>query len=151
MISESAARFDTAVSLIMGFPYETVEDFLETIQMAVYATSKGTHPQVAILSPLPQAPLTASDHPIEFWPDMVSGMVFSEYTSRADEATRAGLSMEVCELIRSDPKTFSAFYHFKDGRIREKVELAKQYGVIRRPVSDGDKLLRGRQTCPSGT
>lgn len=133
LIGECATRFETAVSLIMGFPYETLDDFTETLLLAVYSAARGAQPQMAVLSPLPQAPLTtARGYPIEFEPDLVSGMVFSEYTASARETTLAALTPEVCDLIRSDPRIFSAFYHFKDGRIREKLELAGRYGLTRR-------------------
>lgn len=133
LIGECASRFETAVSLIMGFPYETLEDFTETVLLAIYSTSKGALPQMAILSPLPQAPLTtARGHPIEFDPHLVSGMVFSEYTASARETTLAALTPEACDLIRSDSQIFSAFYHFKEGRIREKLELAGRYGLALR-------------------
>ncbi|MGB0696453.1 MAG: B12-binding domain-containing radical SAM protein [Rhodospirillaceae bacterium] len=130
MIVECAQRFDTRASFILGFPFESLDDFRETAFLMAYCLAKGATTQISILSPLPQAELTRSNtDSLVFDPDLVSAMAFGSHRDNGRDCTRAALTPDIQELIQSDRQIFSAFYHFRDGLVREKMDIAKTYGV----------------------
>jgi radical SAM superfamily enzyme YgiQ (UPF0313 family) len=130
VIAKTSRHFEVTASFIMGFPFESIEEFHETLLLQMYCIDQGAKPQMSILSPLPQAELTSDEtFKKEFHPELVSGMVFPRYQERARRLLLNVLTPEIQELIRSHPKIFSAFYYFTEGRVGEKLELAMQYGM----------------------
>ncbi|MBI5586871.1 MAG: B12-binding domain-containing radical SAM protein [Deltaproteobacteria bacterium] len=131
LISRAASRFQVTASFIMGFPFESLDDFRETIFLMIYCKEKGAQPQICVLSPLPNAELTQMPkYEKIFDPDTLSGMAYGEYTKKAGEVCSKALTGEVQGLIGSWPGLFSAFYHFKEGMVREKIKIAATYGLI---------------------
>lgn len=129
-LAVAAARFDTRASFIVGFPFETVEDFQQTLLLMLYVKSIGATSQMSVLSPLPQAPLTADvRYPIRFDPALLNGMVAPRHTDATSGTSRYRPPEEVIALVQKDSRVFSAFYHFVDGRVEEKLALAASYGV----------------------
>ncbi|MBE7423788.1 MAG: B12-binding domain-containing radical SAM protein [Zoogloeaceae bacterium] len=131
MIDKTTRRFDVAASFILGFPFESMDEFRETLWLSIYCLSKGAHPQMCVLSPLPQAELTRSgQYRTTFSRDVISGMAFPRHSEKSERFLLEALSPEIEDMILGDPKIFSAFYHFADGQVREKLELARKYGLM---------------------
>lgn len=130
MLSLVSKRFDVAASFILGFPFETLDDFRKTLMLIIYCSAIGAKPQMCVLSPLPQAGLTVEGlADLVFDPEILSGMVYSRYFDNAGSAAKSALTPDVRELIRRDREVFSAFYHFRDGMVREKLEMALRFGL----------------------
>lgn len=130
MIALVREYFAVQCSFIVGFPFETLSQFEETLMLALYATSLGCGTQLTVLSPLPQAELTyAGEHALAFEPSVVSAMALPRVATNRERFQREVLRPEVVALIRSDSTMFSAFYHFVDGRVQEKLARAAVFGV----------------------
>lgn len=130
VIAKTASRFDVAASFILGFPFETLDEFRETLWLSIYSSSQGAHPQMSVLSPLPQATLTRSSrYRMAFSRELISGIAYARHGERAVDFLETALSPEVEHLIRGDSELFSAFYHFVDGQVEKKLDLARMYGV----------------------
>jgi anaerobic magnesium-protoporphyrin IX monomethyl ester cyclase len=130
MLSQVSKRFEVAASFILGFPFETLDDFRQTLMLIMYCSAIGAKPQMCILSPLPQAELTVeSRDSLAFDPDLLSGMVYTRHTDAAGRIANSALTPEVQRLIQSDKEVFSAFYHFRDGMVREKMAMAARFGL----------------------
>ncbi len=130
LIAEATGRFRVSPSFILGFPFEEMAEFEQTLMLASYSASLGARPQMSILSPLPSADLTRSGaYEIAFDPTLVSGIAYPRRDETAKDLAGSILSAEISDLIRSDPVVFSAFYHFPAGRVGEKLARARAYGV----------------------
>ncbi len=130
MIAMAAERFDTRASFILGFPFETVDDFRETIMLMVFGAVRGASNQISVLSPLPQAELTAdARYRLRFDPKLISSMAYARFGEDAQRSLEGALTPGVQQMIEEDPAVFSVFYHFEEGRVREKMSLARAYGV----------------------
>ncbi|MCF6147071.1 MAG: B12-binding domain-containing radical SAM protein [Candidatus Kuenenia sp.] len=129
LIGKAARYFEVAASFILGFPFETIDEFRETIYLIIYCLERGVKPQMSILSPLPQSELNTSGlYKKEFDPDILL-VDFDHYKKKSERMNKNILTSDIQEMIKSNPKIFSAFYHYKTGMIREKLELAKKYGL----------------------
>lgn len=130
LLVKAAQYFEVAASFILGFPFETIDEFRDTIYLIIYCLEKGLKPQLAVLSPLPQSELNTSGlYEKEFDPALISGMVFPNNEKKNAWLMQRVLTTEVRGLIQSHPKIFSGFYHYKAGKVRNKLELAMKYGL----------------------
>jgi radical SAM superfamily enzyme YgiQ (UPF0313 family) len=100
---EHASRlgFQTAVSLITGFPTESNEDFADTVDFFARALRyENTSPQLHILAPLADTPIEREYRDRLHFDDIISDM--SHQGWEQDPADRA--------LIAGNPQVFANFY-----------------------------------------
>lgn len=108
-------------SYIWGYPFETVEDFYETLLcIAGDFRIAGVRPQFGLLAPLPQSPMRRwPEARLRFDPDFVSPAVFPT-TERLREYP------ELVFLILTHPDLFSAFYYYDHAELQAKRELVQR-------------------------
>lgn len=119
----AAARYisDVTTSYIWGFPFETLDDFFETLlSLCQDSRLPGVCSQIGQLAPLPRSALYAENrHLVSFAPDLVSPVVFPPPDSLSNYP-------ELVNLIRSCPQLFAPFYYFAHGRFGPKKAIIDQ-------------------------
>ncbi|MGB0696450.1 MAG: B12-binding domain-containing radical SAM protein [Rhodospirillaceae bacterium] len=130
LLKRASQYFTVNPSFIVGFPFETLDDFDQTLHLAAYAKVIGARPQMSVLSPLPQADITSSgDYAMAFTPELVSGLAYPRRGEDPDRMAREILSEDICALIETNSRLFSAFYHFPQGQLPQKLARARAFGV----------------------
>ncbi|MBI4612750.1 MAG: B12-binding domain-containing radical SAM protein [Planctomycetes bacterium] len=107
--------------LLWGFPFETMDDFRETIAFGRYLEHCGGHVFYSLVTPLPATALAEEFRErILFDPSIYSTIIAP--------GREADLS-QVADLIREHPRIFSGFHHFADGLVPEKLALGRSLGI----------------------
>jgi len=126
---------------VWGFPFETLDDFHQTLFQMVAFRSLGARILPSLLSILPQTEIFrrwAEPSKLEFCP-----YLFPEFVVTGHEIYRAG-RVELPEqhrvyfdLIRQHPDIFSGFFHLDlQGNVLPKLRLLQQFGFYRHFDSD---------------
>lgn len=128
VVARSLEYFSVDVSFIWGYPFETLDDFVATLE-SIWRVLR-MDPRIAVylslLSPLPLSPLQQ---------EFASQLCFSDelvtYGEFAFEPARSLggrlLDDELLAMIRQYPETFSAHYHYPTESLREKTELLRRF------------------------
>jgi radical SAM superfamily enzyme YgiQ (UPF0313 family) len=108
-------------SYIWGFPFETMEDFYQTVLSFGHDTqSRGVYPQIGLLAPLPQSPLYRDCRKTaRFLPEIRSSVMLPHPQRLTDYP-------ELVELIKTFPQIFAPFTQY------EHSELRRKYAIIER-------------------
>lgn len=105
-------------SFIYGFPFETFDDFLETMYYIWYLHGRYIRLQFHLLAPLPGTALyDAHRQDLSASPDIASYMS-APYLEPARENMGP-----VAHLTEAFPHIFPSVYHFKSPRLREKEKI----------------------------
>jgi anaerobic magnesium-protoporphyrin IX monomethyl ester cyclase len=94
-------------SYVWGFPFETMDDFYETVwAIAQHAPLEGVRPQVGLLSPLPKSPIYREHRgSVRFSPELNPRVMLPSPESLADYPDITGLIVDY-------PRLFSPFYYY---------------------------------------
>jgi radical SAM superfamily enzyme YgiQ (UPF0313 family) len=107
--------------LMWGFPFETLDDFHQTLVFGQYLRHCGANVFYTLATPLPGTALFEEFRErLSFHPEIYSTIV---------APGRVADLSPVIDLIRSYPRLFSGFYHFADGLVDEKIEIGLRTGV----------------------
>jgi radical SAM superfamily enzyme YgiQ (UPF0313 family) len=128
----------TDVFYIWGFPFETMEDFNQSLFQMVSFRMMGARILPSLLSLLPQTEIYrdyAAEVELEFCPYLLPEFVFTGH-----EVCRGG-SIEIPErhreyfqLIQDNPDIFSGFFHIDlQNNILPKLKLMRQFGFYPSP------------------
>jgi anaerobic magnesium-protoporphyrin IX monomethyl ester cyclase len=124
-------------SFIWGFPYESLEDFYDTL-MAVgeVERTKGVTPYLYLLGPLPKTPLYREfGHLTRFSED------FYPHVTTIPVRERLADFPEVVELVIRHPSLFTGFYHYDHPELPTKRKLLESLGLRKKanqaPTADG--------------
>lgn len=106
-------------SFIWGFPFETYQDFLETLTLMAYCKTLECDVQLHLLSPMPKSEL------------------YQHYVSTLSSSEELGSSIAVTEygtdsfrhLIERYPALFSSFYHYDSPDLPRKIATLKSSRV----------------------
>jgi uncharacterized protein len=123
---------------VWGFPFETMEDFNQTLFQMVSFRTMGARILPSLLCLLPQTPIYESlgpDTRLEFCP-----WLLPEFVLTGHEVLR-GSNVEVperhrayFELITANPDIFPGFFHFDlQGNVLPKLELLRKFGFYLQP------------------
>jgi radical SAM superfamily enzyme YgiQ (UPF0313 family) len=125
---------------IWGFPFETMEDFNQSLMQMISFRMMGARILPSLLSLLPQTEIYrqyAADRNLEFCPYLLP-----EFVLTGHEICH-GLEIEVSEahrayfeLIRANPDIFPGFFHLDlEGNVLPKLDLLRKFGFYpdRRP------------------
>lgn len=115
----AAQHVDVVLSFIWGFPYETFEDFLDTLLLGLHFRDSGNRVVIRRLIPYSGAPITREGWPLSFKPDLVRQWI------PADNA--AGL----LGLVQKYQDLFECFLCFETPEYERKVTLLKKHGFWR--------------------
>ena len=121
-----------------GFPFETMEDFNQSLFQMVSFRTMGARILPSLLCLLPQTPIYESLDPntrLEFCP-----WLLPEFVLTGHEVLR-GSNVEVPErhrryfdLILANPDIFPGFFHFDlQGNVLPKLELLRKFGFYLQP------------------
>jgi hypothetical protein len=121
-----------------GFPFETMEDFNQTLFQMVSFRMMGARILPSVLSLLPQTEIYRELPPgtrLEFCPYLLPEFVFTGH-----EVLRGG-TVELPEkhrkyfdLVTENPDIFPGFFHVDvEGNVLPKLELLRQFGFYPQP------------------
>ncbi len=126
---------------VWGFPFETMDDFNQTLFQMVSFRMMGARILPSLLSMLPQTEIYkqwADRVELEFCP-----YLFPEFVFTGHEVCRGGrveipqCHREYFDLIEGDPDIFSGFFHIDlEGNVLPKLQLLRQFGFYPEPKPD---------------
>ena len=127
---------------VWGFPFETLEDFNQSLFQMVSFRMMGARILPSLLSLLPQTELYrewAPKAPLEFCPHL-----FPEFVFTGHEVCRGG-DVEIpdryrayFDLILANPDVFAGFFHIDlAGNVLPKLALLRQFGFY--PAPEGEE------------
>ena len=102
-------------SFIWNYPYETLDDFYDTIAEFVYLNNKGSNVRLFMLSPLKPTPFAG--------PQYAAQLRFDE--DIWCHLLRRRRYIHVADMIRDDPDLFCAFYHFETEGLEKKLGIVQ--------------------------
>ncbi len=115
-------------SYIWGFPFETVDDFKQTILSVVSMWELGAMAGLKLLSPMPLSPLGIQYRDrLEFSDDFCSVFASLGNVVPGEMSRRVELPDELKKLIRNHPDIFSGFYYIKSDSINEKAAFLEKF------------------------
>jgi radical SAM superfamily enzyme YgiQ (UPF0313 family) len=134
-----------------GFPFETMEDFQQTLLHMISARAMGVRILPSLLSLLPQTrlyeELREGGYTLEFCPEM-----FPEYMLTGQEVCSGGRTHIAPEyeatfrFIEANPTLFPGFFHFDvAGNVLPKHRLLAQFGFY--PMEGRTELLGSEVEC----
>ncbi|MBU7013746.1 MAG: B12-binding domain-containing radical SAM protein [Theionarchaea archaeon] len=123
VIEKTTHYTDVETSYIWGYPFETLEDFYDTL-MAVFQQANMPHvkPRLALLSPLPKSTI------------YMEYKAHIKFPNDPEIAHRLGFLLgrekllqysEVVALVKKYPELFPSFYYFSHDLLQQKLELFK--------------------------
>jgi hypothetical protein len=125
---------------VWGFPFETLEDFHQSLFQMVSFRMMGARILPSLLSLLPQTEVYREYRHVEleFCP-----YLFPEFVFTGHEVCRGGRvelpqqHAEYFDLIQAHPDIFSGFFHIDlEGNVLPKLELLRQFGFYPEPEPD---------------
>ncbi len=135
-----------------GFPYETMEDFQQTLLQMITVRGMGARILPSLLSLLPQSTVydeVRDEVELEFCPEL-----FPEYMLTGHEVCsdgRVSIAPEherIYEFIRSHPDVFPGFFHVNlEHNVMPKYELLQKFGFYE---TEGRHELLGTETESCG-
>ena len=123
---------------IWGFPFETIEDFNQTLFQMVSFRMMGARILPSLLSLLPQTELYreyADQAALEFCPYLLPEFVFTGHEiCRGGEVEIPPDHEEYLQLIMDNPDVFPGFFHIDLAHnVLPKLELMREFGFYPRP------------------
>lgn len=117
-----ARRFIPIVqtAFVWGFPFETWEDFHETLFLMAYLVAHQVSIKANVLTPLPYSSIFADfEHSLVFLPEYSPQLHLAGYP----------LESEAVALIRAHPRIFPCFYLYDSPTLTAKYDLLRQRGL----------------------
>ena len=141
-------RVDTF--FVWGFPFETMEDFNQSLLQMVSFRMMGARILPSLLSLLPQTELYreyASQVTLEFCPYLFPEFVFTGHEiCRGGDIEIPAKYKEYFDLILANPDIFSGFFHIDlKGNVLPKLELLRQFGFY--PTPEAKPEEQSAESC----
>ena len=123
---------------IWGFPFETMEDFHQTLFQMVSFRTMGARILPSLLCLLPQTPIYESlngSAPLEFCPWLLPEFVLTGHeVLRGSNVEVPERSRHYFEFIQANPDIFPGFFHVDlQGNVLPKLELLRKFGFYLQP------------------
>ena len=117
-------------NLIWGFPFETMRDLKQTVQMLFYLRELGCDVSLSLLSPLPLSSLyEEGKYALILRDALQSSVVSSRFYIADNTGLRDAKPAPLVDLIRRHPEIFPGFYTFKDDLFDEKLSYLYSMGL----------------------
>jgi len=134
VVAEAIKRFPRVDTFfVWGFPFETMEDFYQTLFLMVSFRLMGARILPSLLCYLPQTAIYEEyrgDPKFEFCPDLLPEYMLTGH--EVCHASRIELDADhawVFDFIRRHPHIFPGFYHYDlVGNVRPKLALLREHG-----------------------
>jgi radical SAM superfamily enzyme YgiQ (UPF0313 family) len=121
-------------SFVWGFPFETLNEFYETLLMMGYLVSHGVSVKANVLTPLPFSELFAEyEETITFMPEYSPQLLLAGYE----------LGTELCDLIQKYPRIFPCFYLYKSETLNKKYNILREMGLSPEDIWDIWEQMKG--------
>lgn len=147
VLARTVEHMGVHASFTWGYPFETMEDFYETVLSMAYAARLGTDYSAHQLSPLPASPIYEEyKDSLRFSEQLISDIVISGYMNCTKEAFAP--NQGIAALIRTHPRLFSGFYHVASEDIGKKHRIVQRLGLNSRQLrfaQGPQKLWRRRE------
>ncbi|MGD2247007.1 MAG: radical SAM protein [Candidatus Methanofastidiosia archaeon] len=126
IVKKTTQYTDVETSYIWGYPFETLEDFYDTL-MVVYHQIKMPHvkPRLALLSPLPKSAIFLEYNHIIKFPDNPE---IARYLAFLPGREKLLDYPDVVALVKKYPELFPSFYYFSHDSFEQKLELIENMG-----------------------
>lgn len=125
VLKMSIQYMDTIANFMWGFPFETMEDFYETVYMMGVVAEMGARISLFLLAPTPLSGIYQDYfHQLQFSEELISNLF-----NVNDDLFRKEKD-ELFHMIREYPYIFSGFYHVHTAHIKEKFDILKNAGFI---------------------
>jgi radical SAM superfamily enzyme YgiQ (UPF0313 family) len=123
---------------IWGFPFETMEDFNQTLFQMVSFRTMGARILPSLLCLLPQTPIYESLDPstrLDFCPWLLPEFVLTGHeVLRGSTVEMPERHRQYFDLIKANPDIFPGFFHFDlQGNVLPKLELLRKFGFYLQP------------------
>jgi radical SAM superfamily enzyme YgiQ (UPF0313 family) len=126
IIKKSTKYFEQVIStFIWGFPFETMEDFYETIFLMSSLAEKGSMIKFFLLSPSPLSQLYREYRDsLRYSEKLCSELVWKGYSNFIDREI-------ISNMIKNYPEVFPDFYYIDSGNMYEKYKTLRNFGLIK--------------------
>lgn len=108
-------------NLLWGYPFETLEDFRDTLLASRRAYQVGAFPGITLLTPLPYSELTR---------EYANSLVFDEAAQPylLSDANIVAMAKDpwLLEAIKSHPRLFPCFYRFPSPDFERKLDMVRE-------------------------
>jgi len=123
---------------VWGFPFETLDDFHQSLFQMVSFRMLGARILPSLLSLLPQTEIYrewSQRAKLEFCPDLFPEFVFTGHEIfRGGEVELPAEHAEYFDLIKANPDIFPGFFHIDlAGNVLPKLALLRQFGFYPDP------------------
>lgn len=123
---------------IWGFPFETMDDFQQTLFQMVTLRTMGARILPSLLSLLPQTELyrqTIAEHELEFCPWLLPEFVFTGHeVYRQGRVEIPAAYAPLFDLVRAHPDIFPGFHHLNlHENVLPKLQLLREFGFYMCP------------------
>jgi len=140
----------TDTFFIWGFPFETMEDFNQSLFQMVSFRMMGARILPSLLSLLPQTALYEEWKDrvaLEFCPYLLPEFVFTGHeVCRGGEVEIPDEHRDYFDLIKGNPDVFPGFFHIDlEHNVLPKLELLREFGFY--PIPEGKKPRDGTESC----
>jgi len=128
VIEISVDHIDEVVSTFMwGFPFESMDDFYETIYLMGVVAEMGSLIKLLFLSPAPLSPLYREyANQLRFEEKFVSNLLWGII----EEKIPHGEKEEIFQMITQNPDVFSSFFYIHTPDVEKKYRVLKEAGLI---------------------
>jgi len=138
---------------VWGFPFETLDDFRQTLFQMVGFRMQGARILPSLLSLLPQTPLYHELDParLEFCPWLLPEFVFTGHeVCRGGRVELPERHRPLWDLVRGNPDLFPGFLHYDLAEnVLPKLRLLQEFGFYPQDQAD-QELLAGALTAAGG-
>jgi anaerobic magnesium-protoporphyrin IX monomethyl ester cyclase len=147
VVSQAVKLFDrTDCFYIWGFPFETMDDFHQTVFQMVAFRTMGARILPSMLSLLPQTAIyreVKDSGKLEFCPQLFPEyMITGHETIRGARCDTPAEHRRIFDFIKSNPEIFPGFFHYDlAGNVLPKLAVLQEfgfYGPDRTEVTDTD-------------
>jgi len=150
VVSEAIKRFPRVDAFfVWGFPFETMEDFYQTLFQMLSFRLMGARILPSLLCYLPQTKIYEEyrgDPKFEFCPDLLP-----EYMLTGHEVCRpSGIEIDddhrwLFDFIQKHPQIFPGFFHYDlENNVRPKLEVLREHGFY---ASDQQESHEETESC----
>lgn len=138
---------------VWGFPFETIEDFNQTLFQMISLRMMGARILPSLLCLLPQTEIYrewSGRIPLQFCPHLLPEFVFTGHeVCRGGSIQIPDSHRDYFELIECNPDIFPGFFHMDlEGNVLAKLDLLRQFGFYPDP---SDRSQRPEYVDQSGT
>lgn len=128
VVEMSVNHIDNVISTFMwGFPFETMEDFYETIYLMGQVAEMGSSIKLLFLSPASLTPLYKEyNEQLNFSEELVSNLVWGVLKEKISVDERE----KILRIININPEIFPHFFYIHNTDVTKKYHLLKDAGFI---------------------